>query len=89
MTGKTLPGEEAMRELAGVVGDDAATALARQFGGTSVYVPRRIGNNHPIAVVIGRAAADRLAAWAGASTLSIPKQPERRARVLELHRRGH
>jgi Homeodomain-like domain len=88
MTGKPLPGEAAMAELAAVVGDSEAFALARRFGGTGLYVPRRIGDNHPIAVVIGRAAADRLAAWAGATTLSIPKQPERRARVLDLHRRG-
>ncbi|MFN3676800.1 MAG: helix-turn-helix domain-containing protein [Sphingomonas pseudosanguinis] len=86
MTGKPLPGEEAMRELAGVVGDEAATALARQFGGTSVYVPRAIGDHHPLCVMLGRQAADRLAAWTGGQSIAIPKRPERRARVIALRR---
>lgn len=86
MTGKPLPGEEAMRELAGVVGDAAATALARRFGGTSVYVPRTIGDHHPLCVMLGRQAADRLAAWTGGQSIAIPKRPERRARVIALRR---
>lgn len=77
-----------MDELAGVIGETAASDLARHFGGTSVYVPRVVGNHHPVCVAIGRAAADQLAAWAGGGTISIPKQPERRARVLALRAKG-
>ena len=82
------PGDAAMAEIAAAIGDDAATALARAFGGTSLYVPRAVGDHHPICVALGRAAADRLAAWTGGTSLAIPKQAERRARVQELRQTG-
>lgn len=77
-----------MDELAEWIGMASARELARHFGGTRLYVPRKIGEHHPIAVAIGRAAADRLAASAGSQTLAIPRQPERRARVVELRSRS-
>ncbi|MCP3735971.1 hypothetical protein M9979_13945 [Sphingomonas sp. RP10(2022)] len=85
---RRVAGQDAMDEIVGVTGETAARALARQFGGTSLYVPRAIGDHHPICSAIGRAAADQLAAWAGGGTLAIPKQPERRARVLDLKSRS-
>lgn len=81
---RTLAGDEAMAELVGAIGADAARQLARRFGGTALYVPRAIGDHHPICAALGRAAADQLAAWAGGGTIAVPKQAERRARVLEL-----
>ncbi len=77
-----------MAELADAIGEDAARELARRFGGTSLYVPRMVGDNHPVCVALGRSAADRLAAWCGGSAVAIPKQAERRARVRELRRAG-
>lgn len=77
-----------MADLIEVVGEDAARHLARRFGGTSVYVPRAIGDHHPLCAALNRVAADRLAAWAGGTSIAVPKQPERRARVHELHRAG-
>lgn len=81
-------GEAAMAEIASAIGDDAAAALARAFGGTELYVPRTIGDHHVACVAIGRAAADRLAAWAGGTALAIPKEAERRARVMKLRDQG-
>lgn len=75
-----------MTEIADIIGEDAARQLARRFGGTSVYVPRTVGEHHPLCVAIGRIAADQLAAWAGGTAVAVPKQPERRARVQELRR---
>lgn len=75
-----------MQELADAIGRDAAYLLARRLGGTKVYVPRTIGDNHPLCALLGREAADFLSAWTGGATIEIPKQAERRARVLELHR---
>lgn len=82
-----MPGDDALREIAAAIGDEAALSLARQLGGTTVYVPRTIGDDHPLCVAIGRTAADALAGWMGGSALAVPKQAERRARVLDLHRR--
>lgn len=85
---RKLAGEDAMAEIAATIGDEAARALARCFGGTNLYVPRAVGDHHPICAAIGREAADRLAAWTGGQPLAIPKQAERRARVRELRTGG-
>lgn len=85
---RRIAGQDAMDELAGVVGEHAARSLARHFGGTSIYVPRTVGEHHPIAAAIGREAADILASWTGGSAIAIPKQAEQRARVIELGRRS-
>lgn len=85
---RRIPGDDAMAELAAVVGEAAAGELARRFGGTGLYVPRTIGDSHPIAAAVGGEIAAALAGWAGGSTLTIPKQPARRAQVLDLHRRS-
>ena len=61
-----------MAEIVAAIGTDAAGALARHFGGTSLYVPRAIGDHHIICGAIGRAAADQLAAWAGGAALAVP-----------------
>ena len=79
--------DSAMAELAGAIGADAASLLARRLGGTTIYVPRQIGDNHPLRAVLGET-ADKLAKWFGGSRVNVPKQPERQARVRELHRAG-
>lgn len=89
MTGaRRIAGDDALAELAGAIGEAAARALAKRFGGTTLYVPMTIGDNHPIAVAIGIDAAARLAQAAGGVRLAVPKQAERRARVRELRRAG-
>lgn len=79
-----VPGQDALDELSGVIGMEAAHKLARTFGGTSIYVPMAIGESHPLSVAIGRDAAELLSAWTGGSAISIPKQAERRSRVAAL-----
>ena len=89
MNGQRKPaGDDAMQEIAAAIGADAARALAQSFGGTCLYVPRALGEHHPICAAIGRAAADQLAAWTGGQSLAIPKQAERRDRVRQLRTDG-
>lgn len=76
-----------MVELVSVIGEDAARRLAQRFGGTTVYVPRTIGEHHFLRAVLGDA-AEQLAQWSGGARVSIPKQPERQARVRALRRAG-
>lgn len=83
-----VPGMDAMAELACAIGADAARQLARALGGTTVYVPRKIGQHHPLRAMLGEEATGKLAEWCGGSRLNIPKQPERQARVRELRRAG-
>jgi AraC-like DNA-binding protein len=81
-------GDEALAELASAIGEPLALALSQRFGGTRLYVPRRISDGHPICVALGREGAERLAAYAGGGELAVPKQAARRARVIALHSRG-
>jgi hypothetical protein len=85
---RRIAGDDAMAELAGAIGGDAARLVAQKFGGTTIYVPRVIGEHHPLRAALGEAIAVELARWYGGSRLNVPKQPERRARVQELHRAG-
>lgn len=87
MTVQCPAGDEALRELIDAIGDEAALALAHHFGGIRLYVPRAIGEHHPICVALGQAHADRLAAWAGGGSIDVPKQAARRARVRHLRSR--
>lgn len=78
----------ALEKLADGIGMDAALALADHFGGRRLYVPKRAGEHHPIAVALGREHADALTAWAGGEAIDVPKQAARRAKVLALRARG-
>lgn len=80
-------GDEALAWLAEAIGESTALKLATHFGGTRLYVPRQIGDHHPICAALGRDGADRLAAWAGGGNVDVPKQAARRARVHQLHSR--
>lgn len=85
---RRLAGDDAMAELASVIGEDGARSLARRLGGTTIYVPRAVGEHHPLRAALGEETAARFIAWYGGSRVNIPKQPERHARVRELHRAG-
>lgn len=77
-----------MAELAGAIGEDAARQLARRLGGTTVYVPRNVGEHHLLRAVLEDEVVAKLIEWCGGSRLNVPKQPERQARVRELRRAG-
>lgn len=81
-------GSDALAQIEAAIGAESAGELARRFGGTTVYVPREIGEHHPLRVALGAATAEKLAAWCGGSRLNVPKRPERHARVRQLHRAG-
>lgn len=81
---RALPGDEAMEAIACAIGQAAALQLAAKYGGTRIYVPRKIGDHHPLCVTLGREIADSLAAYCGGGPLVIPKQAERRERVRQL-----
>ena len=83
-----LAGDHALAELIDAIGETAALNLARHFGGTRLYVPRTIGDHHPICAALGRANAEHLAKWAGGGSVDVPKQAARRARVQHLHSGG-
>lgn len=78
----------AMDELAQVIGGEAVMRLCQALGGSSLYVPRVIGHNHPIAAAIGMKAAAVLAEYYFGVQLSLPKAHARRERMIELAESG-
>lgn len=88
MTMHGQAGDEALAVLVESIGETAALSLAMHFGGTRLYVPRTIGEHHPICAALGRADSDRLAEWAGGGSVDVPKQAARRDRMRRLHSRG-
>ncbi|MEZ5743415.1 MAG: hypothetical protein R3D89_06740 [Sphingomonadaceae bacterium] len=88
MNERAIPGSDALAELSEALGEADAIALATRFGGTRLYVPKSIGDNHPICAALGRATADRLADWAGGGSIDVPKQAAKRLRVQNLRSRG-
>lgn len=78
-------------EIVEVVGEDAAEALGRKWGGVSKYIPsdyRRGG----LPELLGPEAAQALAARFGGSTLMVPnaarrKEPKK-TRIIELIEAG-
>jgi DNA-binding transcriptional regulator LsrR (DeoR family) len=68
-----------------VIGEEAARRLAEAFGGRRLYIPKAPGEQHPITVAIGAAAAKVLAAeFGGSAPIDVPMLSTRRARIVEL-----
>lgn len=61
-----------LAEIAGIAGIEAARALAREKGGTEVYIPERAPDGHWLVQCVGREAADRIGRVHGDCRLTIP-----------------
>ena len=72
-----------LRTAADLSGDDAALALALEFGGQTIYFPKgAFRHGHPVSVSMGRAAADALCRSFGGERLYIPRARPQCARLL-------
>lgn len=82
-----------LREVAQVVGVEAAIRLAEHWPGIRLFVPQRVHIKHPIALAIGLTAAEKLAAHYGGETLTVPantrfRRAMRNAQILAEYRAG-
>ncbi len=68
------------RQIAEVIGDEAAHKLARDFGGTRLYIPADPCQSHPLAVSVGRGDAMAIAARFAGEELVIPMYKSRAQR---------
>ena len=61
--------------LVAVIGEDAALALCRVFGGQKVFIPRpeNVSHTHRFATTIGIEAARDLARWGASSLVYLPR----------------
>lgn len=76
---------ELSNELLAMLGEDCFVALAQSFGGTRLFIPQKLGEDHEIVVAIGAEAAQRLSRRCAGATIRIPLAREERA----LHYRSH
>lgn len=80
------PRADSLVELVAAIGEDAAERLREHFGGTVLYVPFELPDEHRICRAIGRDDAKKLCAWAGGGRVSVPKSDavSLQARILRM-----
>lgn len=61
-----------LREIREVIGESGVSRLVRRFGGTNLTIPKRVDDTHPLAVELGREAADKFVRYFGGEVLYIP-----------------
>lgn len=75
---------ELSNELLAMLGDEGFAQLTQAFGGTRLYVPHKLDEQHEIAKAIGLHLAQRLSRRYAPAVLRLPLAREHRA----LHYRG-
>lgn len=83
-----------LAEIADLIGSDKALAIARERGGTRVYIPAHAIDDHWLVDIVGRDAADQLCAAFARQYLEIPLGPRSaigkiRADVDRMIEEGH
>lgn len=84
---------ESFQQIADVIGTGQALVLCNDFGGTEEYIPKKMTEEHKIAVSIGMAAAVKLSGEFGGERLEIPRcvaihQRKRDAEIREAAAAG-
>jgi len=84
---------ELLREVALCAGEVAALNLARDFGGTRLYIPPKLNETHKLACSLGLGPALKLAIEMGGNEYLIPlgpfaSAPRRRRAIDEMNRDG-
>ena len=63
---------ESVREMAEVIGLEAALGVVRRFGGTRLWLPLVVEADHPLAREIGLAQAKRLGEYYRLESITVP-----------------
>ncbi len=72
-------------EISNVIGISNTLKLVREYGGTRIYLPKQLSNDHELVETIGQTMAQKLYKHFGAiGTIEIPK-----ARSLTIAQRNH
>ena len=67
-----------------MIGETATVALANRFGGTRLYIPLKIGDDHEIALAIGREATTALQVRFSLATIRVPLLRNLRAKQMVM-----
>ena len=80
-----------LRDVALVIGREAALRLASECGGVLMYVPTEVHADHPWCRAVGEAAFAKLAAAFGGQRVDLPRGTHVRlakAQILDMHAKG-
>lgn len=80
-----------LREVAEVIGRDAALRLAQECGGVLIYVPTEVHPEHPWCIAVGEEAFAKLAHAFGGQRIDLPRGSFIRlakAQILEMAAQG-
>lgn len=80
----TRTGSIVLDDIAEVIGEEAAFALAWEFRGLRLYVPKNPAQDEAIAKAIGTAQAERLCHVFGGTTVAMPVREVTRRMVHHL-----
>lgn len=83
--------QENLSALVEGVGQETADLVMQHFGGTRLYVTRKLQETHRLCRLLGRDHAQRLIDWAGGASVEIPMRPEMQAlhdRIVQQRREG-
>ena len=85
---KSITGSQVLDDVAGVIGAEAALALAFEFRGIRLYVPKEPNNNPRIAAAIGADLAAKLCDAYYSTVLYMPFKETMRRKVHALCAEG-
>lgn len=82
-----------IEELERLIGKNALDQLCRFYGGQRVYVPITAPPHHPLALVIGHCAAERLSSCIRGDRIEVPKNrhaetKDRNTELVQRYRAG-
>ena len=72
-------GAGSVEALVALIGEVATIRLAEAYGGTRLYVPARLADDHPIASAVGMSAASVLSKAFASSSIRVPLARDLRA----------
>lgn len=82
-------------DIAAIIGQPAADAISKNFGGIEIYIPNpeAINDNHPLAIAVGMELARTLARDLGRGKLNIPQgihsnANQTKQKILHLNKMG-
>lgn len=71
-----------------LIGEEDADKLSYEFGGNRIYIPKKVGEHHPIAVCVGLAQAKKICeAWYG-HNYNVPFSMAKKHRAVALRKSG-
>lgn len=72
--------------LRAILGDEGFVLLCQELGGTRLYVPHKLADDHEIVQIVGRDAADKLSRELARAQIRVPLA--RRERALYWRMKG-